>query len=912
MSGPAVRPATVTAVASEAPRPVPPRQAHQSLAILARAARLRRVQIGAAIVGLITLVALAGPLVAPHSPTEFVGAPNGGPSAGAVLGTDALGRDVLSRFLSGGRTVLWLSAAATLVGITAGTAIGLVAAYARGWLDEVLMRSNDVLLAFPQIIFVLLAIAAVGPKLWLIVLTVGATHAPRVARVMRGAAQQVVERDFVDAAEAVGERALADRRRRAAPQRDQHAAGGDRPADDLLDRSRRRGQLPGVRAPAADGRLGADDQREPTLDHGPAVGGHAAGDRDRAADGGREPDHGRDRPRGDPPRPGGRRVSAALAGAAPVVSICDLRIELTVTGDDVVDEIALEVRPGEILGLVGESGSGKTTVGLSLLGHVRPGGQVAGGAIDVAGLALRKLDGDGLRRLRGGVVAYIPQDPGTALNPALRIRSQLEEVLEARIPRRDVGTRARRLREVLEEVALPSDDEFLRRYPHQLSGGQQQRVSIAMAFIDRPRVIVCDEPTTGLDVTTQARVLRTVRELCRSHGVAALYVTHDLAVVAELADRVAVLYGGRIVESGPRDELFTAPRHPYTRRLLRAVPDVAGRRTIVGIPGYAALPGSRPPGCSFHPRCDLATAECRSAFPPVTDVAAAHQVRCHHAGEAARRPVEPAGRRSRQRAGEGVLLAVRELDAHYGSRQALFGLDFEVHRNECAAVVGESGSGKTTLARCVAGLHRHWSGELRFGGDSLVAVARRRTQPQRQRIQYVFQNPYASLNPRRTVGQTIARQLQLFFPGPRRSIAQRVAECLESVALSARAAHRFPDELSGGERQRVAIARALAAEPRLLVCDEVTSALDVSVQAAIVELLGELRSRMGLSLLFVTHELALIRTIADRVVVMNAGRIVEIGPVEQILAAPRAQYTRELLANTPSIESALAQAGAGG
>ncbi|HEX7298825.1 MAG TPA: ABC transporter ATP-binding protein [Solirubrobacteraceae bacterium] len=601
-------------------------------------------------------------------------------------------------------------------------------------------------------------------------------------------------------------------------------------------------------------------------------------------------------------------MSAVAAPGAPLVTISDLRIELADTGHDVVGEITVEVRAGEILGLVGESGSGMTTVGMALLGHVRRGGQVAGGTIEVAGRSLTALDARTLRGLRGAVVAYIPQDPATALNPALRIREQLEEVLDAHAPQRDAGARRRRVHEVLEEVALPADDAFLRRYPHQLSGGQQQRVSIAMAFIGRPRLIVCDEPTTGLDVTTQARVLRTVRELCRSHDVAALYVTHDLAVVAELADRVAVLYAGRIVEYGTRDELFTAPRHPYTRRLLRAVPDIAGRRAIVGIPGYAALPGSRPDGCAFHPRCDLASDECRAASPRASEVGPGHEVRCHHWADDRSGPAADApGRARRQRVGEDVVLLAHDLDAFYGSAQALHGVRFEIRHDECLAVVGESGSGKTTLARCVAGLHRQWSGELRFGGERLAEVARRRSQAERQGIQYVFQNPYASLNPRRTVGQTIARQLQLFFPGPRRAIAQRVAECLEGVALSPRAARRFPDELSGGERQRVAIARALAARPRLLVCDEITSALDVSVQAAIIELLGELRAGTGLSLLFVTHELPIIRTIADRVVVMNEGRIVEQAPVEEIFSAPTAAYTRELLANTPSIEAALAQ-----
>ncbi|HEX6714178.1 MAG TPA: ABC transporter ATP-binding protein [Thermoleophilaceae bacterium] len=594
---------------------------------------------------------------------------------------------------------------------------------------------------------------------------------------------------------------------------------------------------------------------------------------------------------------------------APVVEVSDLRVELVGSGVDVVDEIGLQIHSGEVLGLVGESGSGKTTVGMALLGHVRRGGKVGGGAVTVDGRELGTLGQDDLRRLRGGVVSYIPQDPGTALNPALRIRTQLSEVLDAHAPSWSDEERRQRVREALEEVALPTDDVFLARYPHQLSGGQQQRVAIAMAFANRPKVIVCDEPTTGLDVTTQARVLETVRDLCRSHRVAALYVTHDLAVVAELADRVAVMYAGRIVESGPREAIFSAPRHPYTRRLLRAVPDIAGKRTVVGIPGRAALPGSRPEGCFFHPRCPLADDESRGAYPPVTELGGGHMVRCFHHAEAVKHAEpEGAGQLGPRTVGEDLMLTVRDLDAHYGASHALFRIDLDVHREECLALVGESGSGKTTLARSVSGLHSDYTGQVRLRDDPLPPAARRRSREARKEIQYIFQNPYASLNPRRTIGQTIGRQLQLFYPGSRADTGRRVAECLERVALSSSAASRFPDQLSGGERQRVAIARALAAQPSVLICDEVTSALDVSVQAAIIELLGELRRQMGLSLLFITHDLALIRTIADRVAVMNQGRIVEQGPVDAILTAPTADYTRQLLANTPSIEVALGHA----
>jgi peptide/nickel transport system ATP-binding protein len=585
---------------------------------------------------------------------------------------------------------------------------------------------------------------------------------------------------------------------------------------------------------------------------------------------------------------------------ATAVDVSDLRIELTGRGVDVVDEISLEIHPGEVLGLVGESGSGKTTVGMALLGHVRRGGRIGGGVVMIDGRDLAHLDETGLRRLRGATVAYIPQDPGTSLNPALRLRLQLREMLDAHAGSTTEQERDERLREALEEVALPSDDAFLARYPHQLSGGQQQRVAIAMAFACRPNVIVCDEPTTGLDVTTQARVLQTVRELCQSHKVAALYVSHDLAVVAELADRVAVMYAGRIVEVGTRDQLFGAPRHPYTRRLLRAVPDLEGKRAVVGIPGHAPLPGRRPEGCFFEPRCSLATDECRRTFPPATEFGTGHLVRCYHAAEAPREvPVE--GATSVHVKSEPELaLAIRGLDAHHGARATLFGIELEVHRHECLALVGESGSGKTTLARCVAGLHKDYTGAVMLGDDELPPAARSRSAAARKQIQYVFQNPYASLNPRRTVGQTVARQLELFFPG-RKDMAQRVADCLERVALSASAASAYPDELSGGERQRVAIARALAAEPAVMVCDEITSALDVSVQAAIIDLLRELRTSMGLSLLFITHNLALIRTIADRVAVMTEGRIVELGPTAQVLERPNAPYTQQLLANTPSI-----------
>ncbi len=596
---------------------------------------------------------------------------------------------------------------------------------------------------------------------------------------------------------------------------------------------------------------------------------------------------------------------AAAQPPSEAVRVRDLKIDLVSNGNDIVDAIAFDVRAGEVLGLVGESGSGKTTVGMALMGYCRPGGKVTGGEILIDGRPLGAMAAGELRRLRGGTVAYIPQDPGTALNPALRIGRQLSEMLEAHKAQTKTEDQKARIQEALEEVALPGDEAFLRRYPHQLSGGQQQRVAIAMAFACRPHVIVCDEPTTGLDVTTQARVLETVRDLCQTHKVAAVYVSHDLAVIAELADTVAVMYAGRIVERGPRDAIFATPRHPYTRKLLRAVPDMAGKRAVVGIGGHAPLPGNRPNGCFFAPRCDLAIDRCSEAFPLPTEFENGHLVHCYRADEAPSELPTTGASQAPAEAGD-LVLAVEHLNGHYGSAHVLHDIDLEVRRNECVAVVGESGSGKTTLARCISGLHSQYTGDVKLGGERLAESARGRSTQARKQIQYVFQNPYASLNPRRTVGQTIARQLQL-FGASRRDTGQRVGECLERVSLSSAAANRYPDQLSGGERQRVAIARALAAEPALLVCDEVTSALDVSVQAAIVELLRDLRVETGLSMLFITHNLALIRTIADRVIVMTDGAIVESGDTVSVFESPSAEYTTKLLANTPTVEAALSQ-----
>jgi peptide/nickel transport system ATP-binding protein len=580
----------------------------------------------------------------------------------------------------------------------------------------------------------------------------------------------------------------------------------------------------------------------------------------------------------------------------------DLGVTLTGRHVDVVDDIDLVLRPGEVVGLVGESGSGKTTVGTSLLGYSRAGALISSGKVLFEDRDVLTLPWKEVRRLRGEEIAYVPQDPASALNPSIRIGKQLVELLELR----GIGTaesRRQGARDGLAEVGLPNDDEFLKRYAHQLSGGQVQRVALAMAFLPKPKVLVLDEPTTGLDVTTQKMVLDTMAGLCRTHGVSALYVTHDLAVVANIADRVAVMYAGQIAELGPKDTIFANPSHPYTRALLDSIPHLSQARALKGIPGRTPSPGARPDGCRFNDRCAFVVDRCRQEVPPLRTVAPDHEVRCLRVDEIGSwdisRGTVPDADPHRQR---DVILSVEGLNVFYGRKQIVHDVTFDLAKGEVVALVGESGSGKTTISRSVGGLHKEWEGRVTFEGRELATSARRRSAEDRRRIQYIFQNPYLSLNPRLTIEQIVRRPMELFGIAKGKEATDRVVALMEQVALGAGMLHYQASRLSGGERQRVAIARALAAEPDVMICDEITSALDVSVQGSIVALLEGLRKERGISMLFVTHNLALVRSIAAAVEILQDGRVVEAGSVVEVMETPREEYTRKLLSNSPRID----------
>ncbi|NYD68088.1 dipeptide ABC transporter ATP-binding protein [Agromyces atrinae] len=603
-----------------------------------------------------------------------------------------------------------------------------------------------------------------------------------------------------------------------------------------------------------------------------------------------------------------------------LLSVTDLDVSFD-TGDGrlhAVRGISFELDRGQTLGVVGESGSGKSVSTQAMVGL--SGGAIVSGSAVFQGRDLLTMGEADLRSVRGKEIGMVFQDPLSSLHPQFRIGAQIAEAIRVHEKSSPKLLRSRVV-DVLAEVGIPNPEKRIDDYPHQFSGGMRQRVMIGLALALRPALLVADEPTTALDVTVQAQLLELMNDLQREHGTAILMITHDLGVVAGVADRVMTMYGGRIVERGSRADVLVRPHHPYTRGLLASVPRVGSQRTVLqSIPGNPPSLLVEQPGCPFASRCALVHDACLDGFPDEKQIGAGHRSACVLPASEAGPVILPV-----HAPVAAVAAAERDLLARIddvritfdGARKGALGLkkdtvvavdgvSLDIPRGGTLGIVGESGSGKSTLARALTGLIPLSGGTVEFEGRDISSLRRDERRALRRDVQMVFQDPYGSLNQQRRVGSIIADPLVIHDAAGPQGLRARVQELMELVGLNPEHYNRFPAEFSGGQRQRIGIARALALNPKLIVCDEPVSALDVSIQAQILNLLGSLQSELGLTYVFIAHDLAVVEHIADTVAVMYRGKVVEYGTVDEIYSSPREEYTRTLLAAAPHVDTASA------
>lgn len=586
---------------------------------------------------------------------------------------------------------------------------------------------------------------------------------------------------------------------------------------------------------------------------------------------------------------------------------------------DTVRRVSMQIRRGEIYGLVGESGSGKTTLARAIVRYLPRNGRITNGSISLAGVDLLALSPKELRKVWGARVTMVHQDPFKALNPAIPVGEQIAEMARVHLGMSQTQARHKAL-EMLEKVQLPDPNSVAARYPHQLSGGMLQRILIAIALTTNPQFLIMDEPTTALDVTTEAVILDLVRDLLRDYRTAVLYITHNLGVVARLCDRVGVMYAGELMEEGNIQQVFKNYLHPYTLGLLGCVPRIDMSKRDIDlhtIPGQIPRPNALPPGCIFAPRCAIAEEACKIERPPLVEAAKGHFTACRRWAEVTKKVhiiAKEKGKEETSRQDVPLVLDARNIEKHFKVRRqglsnlfawrpdvvrAVDNMSIRVRKGATMGIVGESGCGKTTFARCIAGFETATSGDILLEGEALPYSIAHRSKATLKKIQLVFQNPDASLNPQHPVGQSVGRPLALLgnvLPG---EIERRVRELFEAVNLPPDYIHRLPHELSGGEKQRVAIARAFAAQPDLMILDEPISSLDVSVQASLMNLLAELQKESGAAYLFISHDLAAVRHLSDWIAVVYLGRIWEIGSAEDVFAPPYHPYTEALLSAIP-------------
>ncbi|NOZ70438.1 MAG: ABC transporter ATP-binding protein [Chloroflexi bacterium] len=608
----------------------------------------------------------------------------------------------------------------------------------------------------------------------------------------------------------------------------------------------------------------------------------------------------------------------------PVLKLENVAIAYKVRGGEIeaVQNVSFEINRGESHGIVGESGCGKSTVAWAIVNFLGANGYVKRGSIKFLGQELVGKQGEELRRLRGDQIAMVYQDPMQALNPSMRLGDQLKEVLTVHRGMSDAEAEKRCI-EMLERVYMPDAANMMKRFPHQISGGQQQRVVIAMALLNNPALLIMDEPTTALDVTVEAAVLDLISELRREFDTAIMYITHNLGVVARVCSKVGVMYAGEMVERGLVEQIFKRPQHPYTQGLMRCVPKLGADKAssiLYPIRGRVPPPNNRPAGCIFAPRCDYTQERCSLERPQLRQMPNGVQVRCHFAEEIdpsqwqPHEDVELPSARPEVTTGEPIL-EIKHLKKYYevkgSSLKDIIGLGekryvkavedatFTVRRGRTLGVVGESGCGKSTLIKTIIGLEKSTDGEAKFMGFDITDDISSRDIKLIQELQMVFQNPDSTMNPSYTVGHQIGRPMIRFKTVPKKQVREEVMKLLRAMRLGENYYDRLPRQLSGGEKQRVGIARALASHPDLVLCDEPVSALDVSVQAAILNLLLDIQHDLNTTMVFIAHDLSVVRFFSDDVAVMYLGQIMEIGPAEAIYAPPYHPYTEALLSAVP-------------
>jgi peptide/nickel transport system ATP-binding protein len=928
-----------------------PRAASQSGATSSRRMwrRFRKNKIAMVAVGFIVfliLVAILAPALAPYDPDELdLQNTLAEPSSEHWLGTDDLGRDTLSRLIYATRLSIRATAVTMLLAIVVAVPLGLIAGYFRGWSDAIIGRTTDALFTFPPIVMGISIVALLGPSITNLSIAMAIVFIPGLVRLTRGQVLAVREEVYIEASRSVGTGSARILRTHILPNVASPVIVSVSASFGYILLLESSLSFLGLGEPPPAASWGGMLQRAyqsvfvaplqivwPGLAIAFAVlAFNLLGDGLRDAMG-RESVRVSRRSLRTTRRPT-RDVAAAAqafrddvdrltggAGAtnepAPVLEVENLAVEF-ITPEGwvrVVDDVSFTVRPGETVGLVGESGSGKTVSVLAVMGLLPEGqGRVAGGSAKLGGRDLIGLDDKALRKVQGSDVAMIFQEPMTSLNPAFTIGNQIAESVRAhrRVSKKEAWRRAV---EMLELVGIPDAAQRVNEYPHNFSGGMRQRAMIAMALACDPKVLIADEPTTALDVTIQAQILELLRRLQRELGMAIVFVTHDLGVVAEICDLVAVLYGGQTVERAAVDDLFARPRHPYTEALMASIPQAAppGDHLRV-IPGVVPRPDEMPAGCHFHPRCEYAQPRCAEAPIGVTVLGPGAEVRCVRHDELAL--VAPA-LHSRSEApsstaeGRAPLLMVRGLRHEFPIRKGIMrhtvgvvkavdDVSFEIAPGETLGLVGESGSGKSTTGRALLRLIEPTAGEIEFDRTNVTRVKGKELRRLRESMQIVFQDPYSSLDPRRTIAESVGEPFAVHRGMGRKERDARVGDLLETVGLGRHLVHRYPYEFSGGQRQRIAIARALALNPRLLVCDEPVSSLDVSTQSQVINLFVDLQDRLGLAYLFIAHDLSVVSHISDRIAVMYLGRIVEVGPAAQVVDFPRHPYTLALLSAIP-------------